>query len=240
MRTLCLIAVLAFVATPTRGAELDDAVKDIIGPWKLEFTTPDDVERAPMVVVGRQNDDLVAWYIEKGKPEAFKEVRLEDETLLLTIVPEERGGEVTVTFAAKLKEEGKCHGEAKYTTDSGDSGTWDFTGERIKPSSADEVSKWNLSFVTPDDKQREATVTVVARGETLYGWFSSKEHDIPASKVVKNGDSVELTISTKTAQGSKVDVTFRGTVNGDSVKGDANYDMGGETGSFPFTGTRKS
>ncbi len=239
MRTLCLIAVLAFVAAPARGADVNDAVKSIVGPWKLEFTTPDDVERSPMIVVGRQNSDLVAWYIEDGERQEFKEVKLQDETLMLTIEPKQHA-DVTVTFAAKLKAEDQCHGEATYTLTDGDSGTWDFSGERIKPSSADEFTKWNLSFVTPDDQQREATVIVVAFGEKLYGWFSSKEHDVPATKVEKNGDTVELSITTKTPEGSPVDVTFRGKVDSDSVQGDASYSFEGETGSFPFTGTRKS
>ena len=111
MRLFSFMAVLALFALPVAAADLDLVAKDIVGVWRLDFTTPDDVEMTPTVIVGRQHDELVAWYIGKEqKLQAFKNVRLKDEAVLLTIVPEERGGEVTVTFEAKLKEDGVCHG----------------------------------------------------------------------------------------------------------------------------------
>lgn len=239
MRVLCLFAVMAFLAPAASGAELDDSIKDIVGVWRLDFTSPDDVHRTPVVVVGKQNDELVGWYVGKDNRQPFESIRLKDETLLLTIIPKKERGDVTVTFAAKLKKDGQCHGQAKYTNDSGDSGTWDFTGKRLSPSDFGEVAQWSLSFVTPDDQQREATITVLKNGEKLYGWYSSKEYEIPATEIHKVGDSVILRISTKTPEGAKVDVTFRGAVAGDSVKGNAEYELEGNTGSFAFTGTRK-
>ena len=155
MKLFSFMAVLALSASPLAAADLDLVAKDIVGVWRLDFTTPDDVEMTPTVIVGRQHDELVAWYIGKEqKLEAFKDVHLKDEAVLLTIVPEEREGEVTVTVEAKLKEDGVCHGEAEYTTTDGDSGTFEFTGKRA--SDFDEITKWELSFVTPDDDQSRA------------------------------------------------------------------------------------
>jgi hypothetical protein len=240
MKTCAFVALVACSVLPARAADLDAVAKDIVGGWRLEFTSPDQVKRTPTVIVGRQRDELVAWYVENDRPEAFKEVRLADDTLLLTFAPQERNGDVTVTFEAKLKGEGACGGQAKYTTKDGDSGSWEFSGKRVTPSDFDEVSQWGLSFVAPDEQQREATVTVLTKGDRRYGWFSSEDYDVPAKSLTVEDDGVSLAISVKGPNGSNVDVTFRGTVSGDRVEGKAEYSFEGESGSFPFTGKRKS
>ena len=151
MKLLSCVTVLALVVLPADAADLDPVIKDIAGAWQLDFTTPDDVKRTPTVLVGRQHDELVAWYIGRQKKvESFKAVRLLDDALRLTIVPEEKKGEVTATFEARLKEDGVCHGVAEYSTNDGDSGTWEFTGRRLSASDFDEVLEWKIEFETPD------------------------------------------------------------------------------------------
>ena len=240
---LSFVAVVAIampvVAAKPTATPVESAAKQIVGAWKLEFTTPDNVERTPIVLVGRQHQELVAWYVDNEKPEAFKKVRLDEDELLLTIRPKERK-DIEVTFKASLKKEDVCAGEATYRSDDGDSGSWDFKGKRASESDFDATEKWNISFVTPGDVHRKATVTVLARKDRLYGWYSSKELDLPATKFTKDGNKVVMSMQTKTKDGAKVDVTFRGAIDGNSVEGDAEYDLEGETGSVPFEGKRKS
>ena len=176
--------------------------------------------------------ELVAWYVEQDKPESFKKVRLDDDTLSLTFRPKERE-DVEVTFKARLAEEDVCVGEATYQSDDGDAGSWEFKGKRVSESDFDETEKWQLSFVTPDEQRHEATVTVVAKNDQLYGWYSSNDFDLPAQKFAKDGDKVVMSMKVKTRDGANVDVTFRGTVDADRVNGEADYDLEGDTGSFP-------
>ena len=129
------LTIPAFAANPT-ASKVDSAAKQIFGAWQLDFTTPDDVKRTPMVLVGRQYQELVAWYVEKDKPEAFKKVRLDDETLVLTIRPQERK-DVEVTFKARLQEKNVCVGEGTYQSDDGDAGNWSFKGKRLSESDFD-------------------------------------------------------------------------------------------------------
>ena len=63
----------------TKTKKKEDPTKQIVGAWQLEFTTPDDIKRTPIVLVGRQHDELVGWYVEKDKPEAFKKIKLNKE-----------------------------------------------------------------------------------------------------------------------------------------------------------------
>ena len=236
--SLAVVALLAFPISTASSAEIDSTAKNIIGAWKLDFTTPDDVKRTPIVIIGRQHQDLVAWYVDKEKREAFKDVQLKDDALCLTIRPMERP-DMTVTFEAKLKDEGVCVGTGMYESKSGDTGSWEFSGRRVPTSTFDEVHSWKLSFVTPDDQPRSAVVTVLSKNDKLFAWYSSDEHELPATKITKDGDDVVMSITAKTQDGATVDVVFRGTIDGDQVAGNAEYDLEGDTGSFSFRGERK-
>ena len=236
--TVAALAVPVIGAPPTR-TQVESAANQIVGAWKLEFTTPDGVKRNPAVLVGRQHEGLVAWYVEDDKPESFKKVRLEDDTLVLKIRPKKRK-EIEVTFNARLQKENVCIGEATYKSDDGDAGSWSFKGKRVTESDFDESEKWQLRFVTPDEQRQEVTVTVLAKKDQLYGWYSSKELDLPVFEIRKKDDKVVMSITTKTKDGTNVDVTFRGTLYGDRVKGEAEYDLEGDTGTFPFAGSRQS
>lgn len=240
MKTFVSIAACAVVALPAAAADVDKAARKAVGAWQLEFTTPENDQRTPIVIVGRQRDELVAWYVAEAEPEEFSEVKLDGEDLQLTFRPAKFQGEIPVTFASRLQESGACAGSIEYETNDGDSGSFDFAGNRIEPSDFDNTTAWSISFVTPDGAPREARVTALTKGNETYGWYSSEDYEIPAKKLTKEGDSVVMSMSVKTEEGETVDVTFRGTIDGDNISGDAEYSIRDESGSFPFSGKRAS
>lgn len=241
MKRIVLMTAFACLVSPAMSvrADSDDVDKQILGAWKLEFTAPDGVERTPTVIVGRQYEKYVAWYIGDEQPESFKDVQLKDDMLVGTIRPKERP-DVTVTLEAKLKAENECEGTGKFESADGETGSWKFTGQRIGLSEFDEVMTWKLSFVTPDDQQHSPTITVVSKDSELYAWYSGKDVELPALRISVDGDRVEMKMIGESSEGAKVDVTFRGTVDGDNVKGDAEFRIESENGSFSFTGKRTS
>ncbi len=239
MRQLLGVVLCLLGSVTVQAADLTAVSKEIVGAWRLEFTAPDGVHRTPIVIVGRQGEELAAWYAENGDVQEFKEAKLADDAMQLTIVPKDHQGQVTVTMKAKLAGDGKCEGDAEFVTGGGEKGQWKFSGERMKVSEFEDVSQWNLDFTTPDSESRQATVTVLNKDGKTYGWYSSKEFEIPAKEVKIDGDRVKMVIEAKMPSGSKVQVTFDGKVAGDQVKGDAEYELEGSSGSFPFTGKRK-
>ena len=123
-------------------------------------------QREPVVLVGRQYDEYLAWYVGDDGLEAMKNVQLKDDVLVGTLKPKEHP-EVTVSLEARLTGEGACEGVGKFKSPDGDSGSWKFTGKRLAPSSTYDVSKWKLDFVTPDYEEHTATVLVMAQGRRL-------------------------------------------------------------------------
>ena len=236
-----VIALACFGMSAAAGeAGSNDVDRQILGPWQLQFTAPDGVPHAPTVIVGRQYKKYVAWYIGDKEPQPFQGVELQGDKLIGTITPQERP-DITVTCEAKLKADDQCEGTARYRSkDGGDTGSWGFNGKRMALSSFEEVMKWNLSFVTPDNEQHAATVTVVSKGDKLYAWYSDPDHELPARTLSVQGDRVEMKMSGESPEGARVEVTFRGTLVGDEVQGNAEYRLQDQSGSFPFKGKRTS
>lgn len=240
MRVFLSMVASALLVLPAGAGEVESAAKDIVGVWRLDFTAPDDVERTPTVIVGRQRDELVAWYVEEDKLEAFHDVCLKDDSVVATIKPKEFGSGLTVKLEAKLESDGVCRGKGEFAFAGGESGSWEFRGKRIPLSEFDKVAQWSLSFTSPDDQRHDALVTLVSVGDKQYGWYSGKDYELPIMQVSTEGGKLVMSVTAKTEDDVKVVVTFRGAVEGDRVEGTAEYNVEGEKGSFPFTGKRRS
>ncbi len=238
--TVAASVLLVLPGPPAGAAELDSVTKDIVGVWQLDFIAPDDVRRTPTVIVGRQRDELVAWYIEKGKPVAFEDVCLKDDTVAATIKPKEYDGKLTVTLEAWLETDGACRGKAEYRFYDGESGNWEFSGKQIPLSKFDDVTQWDVAFSTPEYERHRGLVTLVSVGEKKYGWYSGREFELPIMEVKSGDEKLVMRITTETRDGAKVEVTFRGSVEGDRVTGEAEYQTGDDRGSFAFSGKLKS
>ncbi len=240
MRFLAVTTLLTLFVLPAGAADQQPEIKDVVGLWQLEFTSPDEIQRKPTVVVGWNLDKFVAWYIEdgvaKGTPEAFEIVSVKDDTLQLSFKPQELGGGITVKFDAKLQDQGTCAGTGEYTSTEGDSGSWEFKGKKMPTSDFEDAQTWKLSFTGPDDVARTPMVTVATIGEKLYAWYSGKDYELPATEITATDDQVVMTISAKTPDGEDITLKYTGTIDGENVKGEAQYELAGESGSFPFEG----
>ncbi len=240
----CLMLAVAFLPAISASAqelsdeEIRDVQEQVIGPWQLEMSTPEG-DLSPVVLVGRQRKELVAWFVDEDRPQKFKSVKLDGEILSLTVEPKKHPG-VTVTLNATLAGEGKCTGEAEYETSDGDAGSFSFKGSRIQDRVYDEVQTWELKFDTPDGRTRTPKVKVMAMGERIYAWYSAEDYELPADEVKIDGSDVELKMVIAGPEGGKVTVVFTGEVDEKNVSGDIKFDYQGQTGSVPFTGKRKS
>lgn len=236
MRLFAFLGLMLLSTLPASAANVKEIAPEVVGAWRLSFTTPDGVHRSPTVVVGRQGSELAAWYIDKDKPQAFKNVRISDDALEMTIDRREKEGQVTVKLVARANGDDRCCGQATYRFTDGDSGEWDFTGERIPPADLNHVAQWKLKFTTPEGETREPTLHVFENGDALYGWFIDGDYQLLSNSLKVDGDRATLEVSAKLPDGAMANVTFRGTIDASSVSGDVAYDIEGDRGSFAFTG----
>jgi hypothetical protein len=225
-------------SSPLHADQRSDADKQILGVWQLQFTTPDGTAREPVVVLGKQYDQYVAWSIVNGQPEPFRSVELRDEKLICTIDPSEQP-DVTVTLECSLSGDNRCTGTGRYRSkNGGETGEWKLTGKRFNRADFDEYSEWKVSFEIPDNGSQSAVVTVVSRDGKQYAWYQGRDHDLPAREFVLDGDRVEMVVVGELEGGEDVEATFKGVLSGASVTGDVTIKAGGQQGSFPFKGSQ--
>ncbi len=221
----------------TSKAAPNDIDKQACGVWKLKMMLPTGEEAEPIVLIGHQHEKYCAWYVGKSGLEAFKNVQLKGDALTGTLKPKDEPG-VTVTVVGKMASDKKCAGTIRYQSEDGDTGEFDFTGQQIDVSAVAEMRKWKLEFVTPDNESHSPTVYVVEQDDKFHAWYSDESYELPAAKITVDGQRVEMTIVVETKEGQTVKVVFRGTVdsNETAIKGEAEFDLEGTTGEFPFSG----
>ncbi len=243
MRLFAITTLMASLVLPAAAADFQPEAKDIVGAWQLKYTTPDAGDKTSAIIVGLQNGEFAAWHMDdgiaKGNPEAIEKVEIKGDSLELTFRPKSRDDQVEVTLKAKLDKQDACSGVATYAADDGEKGEFKFTGKRLGEADFDEVQSWKLKFTGPDEIERTPTVMVASLGEQLFAWYSHENYELPATNITLTDDKVAMSISAQTPDDQTINVTFTGTVNGDQVKGEAEYELAGETGSFNFAGTQQ-
>jgi hypothetical protein len=242
---LSRLILMSLMALITRSAvcaadERSEVDREILGVWQLKFTTPDGIVRDPVVIVGRQYEQYLAWQVVGGEAEPFKSARLKGEKLTLVIEPSQEP-DVTVTLEVELDEENRCTGTGSFRSRSdGETGQWGLTGKRLTRSDFEEYQTWKLEFETPDYERHSPLVTVVSLDGQRYAWYQGRDHDLPARSFKLDGNRVELVVAGQTGEGTPIEVTFRGQLEGERVKGAASFKLGGESGEFPFEGRPNS
>ena len=91
---------------------------------------------------------------------------------------------------------------------------------------------WNLTMSTPMG-ERKATLTLLASGGTLTGTQGADGNSTEIFDGAISGDAVNWKVSITNPM--PLTLTFSGTVDGNSLNGNADTGM---FGSFPFQGTR--
>lgn len=103
-----------------------------------------------------------------------------------------------------------------------------------KPATATNLSgEWMLTVETPMGA-RDMKLTATQTGETLTGTIANPRGDSAIAGTVK-GSAVAFSMKIN-AQGQDVQIDYAGTIEGDSMKGTAQF---GSFGSGTFTGKRQ-
>jgi hypothetical protein len=101
------------------------------------------------------------------------------------------------------------------------------------PAASNITGTWSLSVESPMGT-REMKLNATQTGETLAGSIASPRGDMPITGTVK-GNAVAFMMKVN-AQGMDMQIDYKGTVDGDSMKGTAKF---GEFGDGTFTGKKQ-
>jgi len=102
----------------------------------------------------------------------------------------------------------------------------------------DVVGRWKLSF-NPGDGDSESILTITRAESDLKAMFVRGERTFQVTSIkYQDGRLTFCTESQRDGQVSKA--TFEGKVEADTIKGDGSWDYNGNSGSFPFIGSREA
>ena len=100
------------------------------------------------------------------------------------------------------------------------------------------VGTWELKFTTPDGKEHAPVLVLSRDGDHLKGMLNTlAESDLAAKGIALKGDELTFQVS-GTHEGAPFTLTFKGKPEKDTIQGEVEFEHGGNTGSFPFSGQR--
>lgn len=103
----------------------------------------------------------------------------------------------------------------------------------------DVVGTWKLKYEPGDGQTHEPVLKITKDGAGLKGEFAEGDHKLKVKEVrLKDGElhfKVEGVFN-----GDPVSATYKGKPKGDSIKGEADWEYQGMTGTYEFEGKREA
>ncbi len=222
MTSLLLILTLTLSA-----AAPGQAPADLSGTWQLSAVTPQGTQSAT-VVLKKEGDKYTASVVGPDGTTLPGQVTVKEKAIIIVIATESNSGPRTMTLTATVD------GEAMNgTADNGRGTITPFTGKRAAAQAANVTGTWALE-VTTDQGTGTPTFVLKQEGDKISGQYKGQFGEAPVTGTIKGSDvvfSVDVTV-----EGTSARITYKGTVDGDAMKGTVSF---GELGTAPFKGTRK-
>jgi hypothetical protein len=234
MRIVTLVAAaLVAVATPSLAQ-----APDISGRWDVVFVTPQGAMPASPMELKKDGDQFVG-VLSTQQGDADVVATIKEKVVTFQLPPFQ-----TPNGPIQLAMSGTVEGETMQGTLAADAGGGAFSMEwsarrtqappaETKATQVDLTGTWGLDVVTQAGTGTP-TVVLEQKGETLSGQYSGQLGEAPVTGTIKGN---EFTFSfTFTMEGTTATVIYRGTAEGDTMKGTVTL---GEMGEGTFTGKKK-
>ena len=104
----------------------------------------------------------------------------------------------------------------------------------IKADQVDVTGEWELTIKSPRGEMT-SDIRFEQKGENLTVTMEGRQGNEITGQGTVTGDEIEWTITRSTPRG-EMTVTYKGTVEGDTMSGEAQF---GDRGSFEWSATRK-
>ena len=203
------------------------------GTWNLEIQT-DDGQTLKAAVKLNGEEKLGGTFVGvDGTEVKLDEAAVKDGELAFKVTVDFQGSELVAKFKLKVAEDGS-KGSVDYDL-GGQTGTLDVIGKRPAAGDAKLAGTWNVEVVTDDGQTLKSSVKLETDGDKVSGVFvapDGKEVKLEDTKL--SGNDLQFKINVD-FEGTALVATFKGKVDGDTVKGQVDYDLSGQTGTLDFT-----
>lgn len=236
MRTLllCTLPLLCF-ALPSRSETEGQPKLD--GVWKWSFTMPDGTRSDPKAHLKREGDTLTGTSTPRpGMAIPITDGKIDGDKVSWSILREAAGRKVTTRYEGRVKGD-TIKGSIRSDWAGGETKTYEWSAKRA-PDTPEGTWKWESAFgnfrsessakLDLDDKDKTKLKGKAKLRTTEVDIKNGKFKDGEVSfDVVRERDGVETV------------TTFRGKLDGDTIKGESEFEFGGELRKREWIATRE-
>jgi hypothetical protein len=211
-------------------------LSDLAGKWDLRIETSDGDIYTPTLEITKEGDKVEAVYTWEDQKVPAKELKLQDNYLMFTVVVDEDGQELKADFKGRPSGN-KISGKADYELGD-DIGTVDFTATRSIQLS-DLIGKWDLHIETPDGDIFTPTLEITKEGDKVEAVYTWDDQKVPVKELKLQDNHLVFTVVVE-GDGRKLKADYKGLPSGNKISGKIDYELGDDTGTVDFTGKRAS
>jgi hypothetical protein len=163
----------------------------------------------------------------------IKDGKIVDGEVTFTVTHDFNGEEIVVKY--KVKPEGdKLAGSAEYDL-SGQTGTAEIEGKRGTAASV--AGSWSITIAGENGETYETKAKLTQDGDTISGDYEGPAGEAKISDAKLEGDKLSFTVA-RERDGQKLVLNYKGTLDGDTLKGDVEFDFNGDTRTTTFEAKR--
>jgi hypothetical protein len=239
MKKLLGLSVLALIAAVVQAAPQ----QNVVGSWDLTVESPQG-KRDSVLIIKKEGDKLSGVLKGARGERPLDSITLNGSDITFTMNVQAQGQDLTITYKGKVEKD-SMKGDADFGGFA--QGTWSAVphkeGAAATPGpapsggstgAANITGVWDFTVETAQGSG-SPVFTFKQDGETLTGTYKGQFGEAPLTGTVKGRD-VKFAIKVN-AQGQEFNVTYTGTVDGNSMKGKAAL---GELGEATFTAKKRS
>ncbi|MBX9789210.1 MAG: hypothetical protein K2Y37_09875 [Pirellulales bacterium] len=206
---------------------------DLTGTWLLVATSEGGVFE-PKLHLKHDGETLEGKYEWNEDVTAeIKDGKIVDGEITFTVTHDFNGEEIVVKYKVKLDGE-KLAGSADYDL-AGQTGTAEIEGSRGKPVKV--AGTWNITIAGENGETYETVAKLTQEGDALSGTYEGPAGEAKISDAKLEGNKLSFAVA-RERDGQKLVLNYKGTLDGDTMKGEVEFDFGGETRTTTFEAKR--
>src|SRR3989449_357939 len=248
MRFLTLFRTSASLAALTLSlavlnSPLFAADHNLAGTWKATFTTQNGQTIESTLKLKQEGDKLSGVVIGRnGNETPLEDVALAGDQVSFKLTRERNGEKVTTKVVAKVAgDELKGKLESNY---GGENRTLDWQAKREKetadtaPGSTGVTGNWHYQL-NLGGNDVDLLLSLKQEGDKVTGKVSVADFELPISEGKITGNAISFTVAVD-RDDLKFTSKYKGTVEGDTIKGKIDSDWSGEKRDYPWNAKRSS
>ncbi len=208
---------------------------NIAGTWKVSIGSADAGGLEASLTLQQDGDKISGKLVgADGTETEIAEPTLNGNELTFKITADFGGQPLNATFKGKVEGD-----DVKGTVDydlGGQVGTLDVSAKREGAVAVALVpidGNWTLTLTTPDGQTFEPSVALKLDGGKLTGHYTGPAGEADIQDGTHSGN--EFAFAVVRDQGT---LKYKGTIDGDAIKGTVDFDLGGQSGTMEFVGKR--